>query len=170
MSTKRVKMILVRASLVAIAAFVLPCVSRARSEITFEKDIEYANPNGQHLQLDMARPEGEGPFPAVVCIHGGGFRAGKREGYDPLIKKLAEHGYVAVTVTYRLAPKDQVPAAGFVGEGGGRGVGGELDSRLRGNDGRGRGNDGRGAGNLEQSSRVACVVNFYGPSDFTKSY
>jgi dipeptidyl aminopeptidase/acylaminoacyl peptidase len=25
-------------------------------------------------------------------------------------------------------------------------------------------------GNWEQSSRVACVVNFYGPSDFTKSY
>ena len=25
-------------------------------------------------------------------------------------------------------------------------------------------------GNLDQSSRVACVVNFYGPSDFTKSY
>jgi len=25
-------------------------------------------------------------------------------------------------------------------------------------------------GNAEQSSRVACVVNFYGPSDFTKSY
>jgi hypothetical protein len=26
------------------------------------------------------------------------------------------------------------------------------------------------AGNLKESSRVACVVNFYGPSDFTKSY
>jgi dipeptidyl aminopeptidase/acylaminoacyl peptidase len=25
-------------------------------------------------------------------------------------------------------------------------------------------------GNPEQSSRVACVVNFYGPSDFTQSY
>jgi dipeptidyl aminopeptidase/acylaminoacyl peptidase len=25
-------------------------------------------------------------------------------------------------------------------------------------------------GNLNQSSRVSCVVNFYGPSDFTKSY
>jgi dipeptidyl aminopeptidase/acylaminoacyl peptidase len=24
--------------------------------------------------------------------------------------------------------------------------------------------------NLEQSSRVACVVNYYGPTDFTKSY
>jgi dipeptidyl aminopeptidase/acylaminoacyl peptidase len=25
-------------------------------------------------------------------------------------------------------------------------------------------------GNREQSSRVACVVNYYGPSDFTRSY
>src|SRR5579871_3309827 len=70
-----------------------------------EKGIEYTNPDGQHLQLDLARPKtGDGPFPAVVCIHGGGFRAGKRDGYDPLIERLAKRGYVAVTITYRLAP------------------------------------------------------------------
>ena len=37
--------------------------------VVFEPDIEYANPDNQHLQLDMARPKtGDGPFPAVVCI------------------------------------------------------------------------------------------------------
>src|SRR4051794_6105658 len=67
--------------------------------VVFEPNIEYANPDGQHLQLDLARPkEGTGPFPAVVCIHGGGFRAGSRQGYDGLCLKLAEQGYVAVTV------------------------------------------------------------------------
>ncbi|MEO6739838.1 MAG: prolyl oligopeptidase family serine peptidase, partial [Chthoniobacteraceae bacterium] len=30
--------------------------------------------------------------------------------------------------------------------------------------------DFEGEGNLDQSSAVACVVNFYGPSDLTKSY
>src|SRR5438445_13309575 len=80
--------------------------------VVFEPDIEYANPDGQHLQLDLARPKtGEGPFPAVVCIHGGGFRAGSRNGYDALCVKLAARGYVAVTVSYRLAPKHQFPAA-----------------------------------------------------------
>src|ERR1700731_3840805 len=80
--------------------------------VVFESDIEYANPDNQHLQLDMARPKtGDGPFPAVVCIHGGGFRAGSRKGYDALCARLAHEGYVAVTVSYPLAPKYQFPAA-----------------------------------------------------------
>src|SRR2546425_12149129 len=80
--------------------------------VLFERNIEYANPDGQHLQLNLARPKtGSGPFPAVVCIHGGGFRAGTRQGYDGLCLKLAGQGYVAVTVSYRLAPKYQFPAA-----------------------------------------------------------
>ena len=56
----------------------------------FESGIEYSNPDNQHLQLDLARPKtGDGPFPAVLCIHGGGFRAGTREGYDGLCIRLA---------------------------------------------------------------------------------
>jgi acetyl esterase/lipase len=124
-----------------------------------------------------------------VCIHGGGFRAGTRDGYDGLIKKLAKNGYVAVTVTYRLAPKYQFPAAVYdvkaavrwlranaakyhidpdrIGTMGGS-AGGHLalflgvtaDQKQFEGDG----------GNPDQSSRVACVVSFYGPSDFTKSY
>src|SRR5215213_8803291 len=80
--------------------------------IDFQRNIEYANPDGQHLQLNLARPkDGTGPFPTVVCIHGGGFRAGSREGYNNTILKLAQNGYVAVTISYRLAPKYKFPAA-----------------------------------------------------------
>src|SRR5204863_524776 len=80
--------------------------------VTFEKGIEFANPDNQHLQVDLARPkDGAGPFPAVVCIHGGGFRAGTREGYDKLCLTLAQRGYVAITVTYRLSPAYRFPAA-----------------------------------------------------------
>ena len=78
--------------------------------VVFEPNIEFANPDGQHLQLDLARPKtGTGPFPAVLCIHGGGFRAGARQGYDGLCLRLAEQGYVAATVSYRLAPKYPFP-------------------------------------------------------------
>ncbi len=81
-------------------------------DVVFETGIEYANPDGQHLRLNLARPKsGHGPFPAVLCIHGGGFRAGRREGYDGLCLRLAQHGYVALTVSYRLAPKYRFPAA-----------------------------------------------------------
>ena len=88
--------------------------SPCRAEAVFEEGIEYANPDGQHLKLNLARPkevkEGE-RLPAVVCIHGGGFRAGDRKGYNDLCKRLADRGYVAVTIDYRLAPKFQFPAA-----------------------------------------------------------
>lgn len=159
-------------------------------EIIFEQGIEYSNPDGQHLQLNLARPkEAGGKLPAVVCIHGGGFRAGKRERWDKLCQQLADRGYVAATVTYRLAPKYQFPAAvhdvkaavrwlrahadkyhidperiGVVGDSAGGhlaqylGVTGDVPS-LEGD-----------GGNADQSSRVTCVVNYYGPSDLTKSY
>jgi acetyl esterase/lipase len=165
-------------------------VVMAQGKIVVENDIEYATPDNQHLQVNMARPaEGDGPFPAVICIHGGGFRAGTRDGYDGLIRQLAERGYVAITVTYRLAPKYPFPAAIYdvkaavrwlrgnaakyhvdpdrIGVTGGS-AGGHLAQFLgvtadvkefEGDE-----------GNLDQSSRVACVVNYFGPSDFTKSY
>ena len=81
-------------------------------ETVFEKDIEYSNPDNQHLQLNLARPkQAAKAMPAVLCIHGGGFRAGKRDAYDALCLKLAQRGFVAATTSYRLAPKYQFPAA-----------------------------------------------------------
>jgi len=158
--------------------------------VVWTEGIEYSNPDDQHLQLNLARPKnGEGPFPAVICIHGGGFRAGKRDGYDSLCVKLAEHGYVAVTISYRLAPKFQFPAAVHdtkaavrwmranaktykvdptrIGVTGGS-AGGHLAQFLAVTAHVPR-FEGTG-GHPEQSSAVACVVNVYGPSDFTKSY
>ena len=80
--------------------------------VLWQEAIEYSRPTDESLQINIARPkQGDGPFPTVLCIHGGGFRAGKRESYDPLCIKLAERGYVAATMTYRLAPKHQFPAA-----------------------------------------------------------
>ncbi len=171
------------------AALAGPQPLRAQNEIVVENDIEYTNPDNQRLMLNMARPTGSGPHPAVVCIHGGGFRAGTRQSYDGLIKKLAENGYVAVTVTYRLAPKYQFPAAVYdvkaavrwlranaakydvdpdrIGATGGS-AGGHL-AQFLGVTSDQKQFEGDG-GNLDQPSRVTCVVNFYGPSDFTQSY
>jgi acetyl esterase/lipase len=157
--------------------------------VAFERGIEYANPDNQHLQLDLAQPkDGAGPYPAILCIHGGGFRAGTRDGYDKLCLSFAQRGYVAATVTYRLAPAYQFPAAvqdckaavrwlranaakyhidpARIGVTGGS-AGGHLAQFLGVTAGV---KEFEGEGNPEQSSAVACVVNQYGPSDFTKSY
>ena len=157
--------------------------------VTFEPGVEFANPDNQHLKLDLAMPkDGAGPFPAIVCIHGGGFRAGTRDGYDGLCVTLAARGYVAVTITYRLAPAYPFPAAVLdckaavrwlranaakyhvdparIGTTGGS-AGGHLAQFLGVTAGV---REFEGEGNLNQSSAVSCVVNFYGPSDLTKSY
>ena len=44
------------------------------SEIRVERDIVYGKADRVELQLNLALPKtGKGPFPAVVCIHGGGW-------------------------------------------------------------------------------------------------
>jgi acetyl esterase/lipase len=172
----------------ACLAAVVP--ARAQDDIVVENGVEYANPDNQHLQLDLARPaKGDGPFPAILCIHGGGFRAGTRDGYSGLIRQLAERGYVAVTITYRLSPKYQFPAAVWdskaavrwlranaakyhvdparIGVTGGS-AGGHL-AQFLGVTADVPQFEGDGS-HREQSSRVQCVVNYFGPSDFTKSY
>jgi len=183
-------MSLTRFALVVCLPFAVSAASLDAADIVFEKDIEYSNPDGQHLQLNLARPAvPDGRRPVILCIHGGGFRAGKREGWDDRCRKFAEHGYVAATVTYRLAPKYQFPAAvhdvkaavrwlranadkygidperiGVVGDS----AGGHLVQFL-GVTGNVPEFEGEG-GHPGESSRVTCVVNYYGPSDFTKSY
>ncbi len=179
----------VSALALAVAASFATRGAVAQGEVIIENNVEYSNPDNQHMMLNIARPQGNGPFPAVLCIHGGGFRAGSRDGYNGLIKRLAERGYVAATCSYRLAPKYQFPAAvhdvkaavrwlrgnaakyhidpNRIGVTGGS-AGGHL-AQFLGVTGDVYQFEGSG-GNYEQSSRVNCVVNFYGPSDFTKSY
>ncbi len=157
--------------------------------VIWEPDIEYSNV-GARLALDLVRPRGSGgPYPVVMCIHGGGFRAGKRQSYLPLCVRLAQRGYVAATVSYRLSPRDQFPAPVYdvkaavrwlranaaryaidpdrIGVTGGS-AGGHLALFL-GLTGGVPEFEGTGP-NQDQSSRVTCVVNYYGPTDFTKSY
>jgi acetyl esterase/lipase len=127
--------------------------------VQFERGLEYSNPDQQHLQLNLARPKtGHGPFPAVVCIHGGGFRAGTREGYDQLCVTLAQW-LRANAAKYEIDPKR-------IGATGGS-AGGHLALFLGVTEGV---KAFEGEGNLDYSSGVSCVVSFSGPSDFTQSY
>jgi acetyl esterase/lipase len=77
------------------------------AQVTVDKQVAYSG----RLAMDIARPTGAGPFPAVVAIHGGGFTSGDRAAYATLITRLAERGYVAASVDYRLAPALQFPSA-----------------------------------------------------------
>src|SRR5262245_42680569 len=79
---------------------------------TLIADLVYSRPDRQtELRLDLARPRGEGPFPVVIFLHGGGWVSGTRKTYLPYMVGPVEGGYVAVSVSYRLAPKHRFPAA-----------------------------------------------------------
>ena len=83
----------------------------AADEIEKEPDVEYSNPQDQHLKLNLARPSKiDGLAPGVVCIHGGGWRGGDRGRWQATIEQLARRGFVAVTVQYRFAPDHPFPA------------------------------------------------------------
>jgi acetyl esterase/lipase len=140
------------------------------------------------LLLDLAMPaEGEGPFPAIVCVHGGGWVAGDRRQMAQTIEVLARRGYVAVAPDYRLAPAHTFPAQvedckcavrwlranakkyrvdpdriGVMG----LAAGGHL-ACLLGVTGRADGLEG-GGGHAEASSSVQAVVSFFGPTDLTQ--
>lgn len=82
------------------------------AESTWLEDLTYAHPGESPLSLNLALPEeGEGTHPAVLCVHGGGFSGGQREALNAFCRELAGRGYVAATISYRLAPEHQFPLA-----------------------------------------------------------
>src|SRR5262245_8189257 len=80
-------------------------------KIRVERDLVYGKADRVELRLNLALPgKGSGPFPAVVCIHGGGWYQGQRQDMDVMTELLARRGYVAATVSYRLVPTARFPA------------------------------------------------------------
>ncbi len=59
------------------------------------------------LELDVYQPSGDAETsrPAVVVVHGGGFLSGHKAmpNYVDLATRMAQRGYVAISINYRLA-------------------------------------------------------------------
>ena len=88
------------------------CVGVIADEYNYErtKNIVYKEIDGESLKLDVYIPEGEGPFPAVVVVHGGAWRFGSKGQLSMYARDLAKRGYVSFAINYRLAPKHKSPA------------------------------------------------------------
>jgi acetyl esterase len=75
-------------------------------------DIEYARADGEVLTLDVSVPQGDGPFPTVIIVHGGGWQGGDKQfaGVKPLFEPLSKAGFAWFSINYRLTPKHHFPA------------------------------------------------------------
>jgi acetyl esterase/lipase len=150
-------------------------------------DLTYCTPlEGVRLTMDLYNPKsGQGPYPVVLYVHGGGWTGGdKSDGIGLLLmQELTQRGYLFVAINYRLAPKYSFPdpiedvkcavrhlranAAQYnldaekIGALGGS-AGGHLVGLLGTTDAVAGWDDGEYA---DQSSRVQVVVDMYGPAD-----
>lgn len=74
------------------------------------KDVAYSRPGGRDLLMDAYVPDGKGPFPAVIIVHGGGWEAGDKITYvSPVFAPLAQAGFAWFSIDYRLTPYVHVP-------------------------------------------------------------
>jgi acetyl esterase/lipase len=79
--------------------------------ITLHAGVECSHPGEFSIPLDVYVPKSEGPFPAILLIHGGGWKARQIDSDKPLAERLALRGYVVAQVAYRLSTEAQYPAA-----------------------------------------------------------
>ncbi|MCU1338276.1 MAG: Alpha/beta hydrolase fold-3 domain protein [Bryobacterales bacterium] len=67
------------------------------------ENIEYSHPGSVSLAMDAYVPDGSGPFPAAIIVHGGAWVTGdRRHSVEPLFAPLAEAGFAWFSISYRL--------------------------------------------------------------------
>ncbi len=72
-------------------------------------DLTYAP--GRDGTFDLVVPDGPGPHPLVVWVHGGGWHFGAKSDALPYLELLATRGYAGAAVNYPRAPVATYPAA-----------------------------------------------------------
>lgn len=73
-------------------------------------NLVYSRGEDYRLLCDVYKPDGKGPFPAVIAIHGGAWRHGSKFQMLRHAWKLASAGYVVIAINYRLSPEHKFPA------------------------------------------------------------
>ncbi|HXA47890.1 MAG TPA: alpha/beta hydrolase [Burkholderiaceae bacterium] len=89
----------------------LPRVQDSMAHCTLIQDIEYAHRGDVSLCLDIMQPQGSGPHPVLIYLHGGAFAIGSKRTHRAPAAVYAAEGYLVCNVDYRLAPTDPFPAA-----------------------------------------------------------
>src|SRR3954449_894847 len=90
--------------------FVATCLVSSAAFALDKTDVEYSRPDGKPLLLDIHVPEGKGPFPAAIVVHGGGFDQGTKTSYvGPWLEVLTKANFAWFSIDYRMAPAYRFP-------------------------------------------------------------
>jgi acetyl esterase/lipase len=91
--------------------YMLNVVKKPPAVANYSRDVVWASPGGENLLLDVSWPEGDGPYPIVVNIHGGAFFLDTKAMDEALCRYLTNRDYTVFNINYRLAPQHKFPAA-----------------------------------------------------------
>jgi len=89
------------------------------SGATLTRDIEYGRVGPAILRLDASVPDGAGPFPVAILVHGGGWDHGDKGGSEkpgssaditPWFGILDRARFTWFSINYRMAPANRWPA------------------------------------------------------------
>jgi acetyl esterase len=93
-----------------VGILMLVSIGKVASAADF-RDVPYTQIDGINLTLDAHVPDGNGPFPVAILVHGGGWVAGDKQQYITYIfQPLSEAGFAWFSINYRLAPRYRFPA------------------------------------------------------------
>ena len=73
-------------------------------------ELEYRNDGNESWMVTVYQPQGDGPFPALLDVHGGAWNRGDRSADEVMNRALAASGIVVAAIDFRLAPADPYPA------------------------------------------------------------
>jgi acetyl esterase len=75
------------------------------------EDVEYRSDGERSWLALMYQPQGPGPFPALLEIHGGAWNNGDRKNNPPLAEGLAASGVVVASIDFRMGGQDPYPSS-----------------------------------------------------------
>ena len=82
----------------------------SNDNISVQEGVVFGTGGGRDLKCDVITPAGADNAPAVLVLHGGGWRGGSRDRVRDHCFAMARHGFVAVAGEYRLTPESPWPA------------------------------------------------------------
>src|SRR5712692_10496519 len=75
------------------------------------RDVDYLQIDGKAFKATIYQPEGPGPFPAILDVHGGAWvrEDVRRDEHALMDKALAAMGVVVVAIDFRQSPQHRYP-------------------------------------------------------------